>query len=151
MTRPTIHGKIPLIPAHEIRTALGDALGRIRSEDRLTFTELGEMIGKSDDQAAKYVDGSSEMPVSTYYRCKALWNGRFTGAADKLLERHHSVDGMEAQTSILQCAVGLSRALEDGVLDDAEIRDNRNSLQRARDNIDALLGRLAPQGVVGSR
>jgi hypothetical protein len=133
----------PVIPASVIRTALGDALGRIRSEEGLTWVELAELIGKGDDQTTRYVDASASMDVATFYRAKQLWNGRFTGEADRLIspatpEQH----GQAAQSLLLKAALALSVALEDGKLTVQEIRDNRSTLEQSRDAIEALLGRL---------
>ena len=63
MSAPSIHGKV--VPASAILTALGDALSRIRQEDRLTWADLGAVLGKSEDQAAKYADGSAENGFAT--------------------------------------------------------------------------------------
>jgi hypothetical protein len=78
-----IHG-VRINPS-EVREALGDALGRIRAEERLTWAQLGAALGKSADQVVKYVDASAEMPVCVYYRAKALFGEDFTGPADKLI------------------------------------------------------------------
>lgn len=136
------------VPASAIRAALGDALGRIRFEERMTWADLAEQIGKGDDQTTRYVDGSAEMSVTTFYRAKQLWNGRFTGDADKLIEAaRQGVDGHQTQNCILKLALSLSVALADGDLSIAEIRANRGDLEAARDAIDAQLARLAPKAV----
>lgn len=136
------------VPASAIRSALGDALGSIRSEDELTWVELAEKLGKGDDQTTRYVDASAEMSVSTYYRAKQLWNGRFTGAADRLIaEAGQGHDAQTAQSCILRAALALSTALEDGQLTTAEIRANRSTLEQSKDAIEALLSRLTPREV----
>lgn len=138
----------PFIPASDIRAALGNALGRIRSEEGLTWAELAEQLGKGDDQATRYVDGSSEMGASTLYRAKQLWNGRFTGEADQLIGRAAPThDGQQVQSCLLKAAFNLSIALQDGQLTDAEIAANRSDLERCGDAIAALLARLGPKGV----
>lgn len=151
MAHRTSSANPPFVSASEIREKLGDALGRIRAEEKLTWIELGERIGKGDDQAVRYVDGTAEMGVSTYYRAKQLWNGRFTGDADKLIsDATPEQNPHHAQTCILRAALALSTALEDGSLTDAEIRSSRATLEQSRDAIDALLGRLTPKSVGGA-
>lgn len=135
-----------MIPASTIRTALGDALGRIRSEEGLTWVELAELIGKGDDQTTRYVDASASMDVATFYRAKQLWNGRFTGAADRLVQdAAPQQDAQAAQSSILKAALSLSVALEDGLLTDDEIRANQKTLEQSLDAIRGLLGRVQPR------
>ena len=140
MSAPSIHGKV--VPASAILAALGDALSRIRQEDRLTWA----VLGKSEDQAAKYADGSAEMGAVAIFRAKQAWNGRFTGAADKLLEGAlPAQDPHQAQSCLLKAALALSVALEDGDLTVAEIAASRSTLECSRDAIDALLARLTPR------
>lgn len=147
MSNPTIHGKNRPVTASMVLAALGNALSSIRSEDGLTWVEMGQLLGKSDDQAAKYADGSAEMGVTTFYRGKDLWNGRFTGLADKLLEKPEHHDAHKAQTAILKAALALANALEDGELTEAEIHANRSTLENARDAIDRQLCRLKPRDI----
>lgn len=144
MTKPRIHGV--LVSSSAIGTALGDALSRIRQEDRLTWAAMGEVLGKSEDQVAKYADGSATMDVATFYRGKAHWNGRFTGLADQIVEEARGeACGQHAQSQILKAAFALSVALEDGKVTVEEVRANRTTLVNARDAIDAQLARLAPR------
>jgi hypothetical protein len=148
MPAPPIHGSSSYVPASFIRSALGDALSRIRQEERLTWADVGEAIGKSEDQAAKYADGTAEMGVVAFYRAKAVWNGRFTSAADDLVEAAaEKISAQKAQSCILEAALGLAKALENGELSVAEIRANRSTLETSRDAISALLDRLTPQEV----
>jgi len=147
VSRPTIHGNGRVVPASAILQALGDSLSRIRQEDRLTWADIGAVIGKSEDQAAKYSDATAEMGAVALYRAKAAWNGRFTGAADQLIaDSAPQHDPQSAQTCILRAALALSTALEDGSLTDTEIKANRSTLEQSKDAIEALLGRLGPKG-----
>ena len=57
------------------------------------------------------------------------------------------VEPKRAQTMILQAALELSVALQDGQLTLSEIRASRSTLENARDAIDAQLAKLKPQGV----
>lgn len=144
MSEPRIHGRV--VSASAILRALGDSLSRIRQEDELTWADCGAVLGKSEDQAAKYADASAEMGAVALYRARQAWNGRFTGAADKLIaDAAPEQDPHSAQSCILRAALALSTALEDGKLTVEEIRASRSTLEQSRDAIDALLHRLTPK------
>jgi hypothetical protein len=146
VSAPLIHGNRRAVPASDILTALGDALGRIRQEDRLTWVDVGRVLGKSDDQAAKYADGTAEMGAVALFYAKQAWGERFTGGVNSLLtEAIPAVDGQAAQSCILKAALALSVALEDGILTDEEIALNRSTLERAGDAIASQLARLGPK------
>jgi hypothetical protein len=146
MSGPAIHGVRRVVSASAILSALGDGLSAIRQHDGLTWADLGAVLGKSEDQAAKYADGSAEMGAVALYRAKQAWNGRFTGAADKLIEEaRETVNPRRAESMILRASLCLSIALEDGDLSNAEIAANRAALENGRDAIDALLSRLTPR------
>lgn len=142
MTAPPIHGKHKVVTASMITAALGEGLSKIKHEDRLTWADLGVVLGRSEDQAAKYAEGSAEMGVFAFYRAKQAFNGRFTGLADKLIEHHAEADAHRAQSCIIKAALAFSIALEDGELSVEEIRANRSTLENARDEIDKQLARL---------
>lgn len=148
MSNPRIHGKRRTLSASAIRNALATALMQIKAEDGLTFTDVGRILGKGEDQAARYCDGTASMSAEAFYFGKHEWNGRFTGLADKLLETVEAQDAHKAQTLILKAALALSAALEDGDLTETEVLQNRTTLENARDAIDRQLARLKPTGIV---
>lgn len=125
---------------------LGDTLSDIKHEDKLTFADLGRVVGKSDDQAAKYCDGSAEMGAVAFMLAWREFNGRFTGPLQRFVEetRPAAVDDRHGHTSILQAALALSVALQDGDISPEEVRANRSTLENARDAIDAQLAKLRP-------
>lgn len=146
MSAPLIHGRNRPLTASDIRETAGDALAAIRIEDRLTWADMGEILGKSEDQAAKYADATAEMGIVVYTKARIAWGSRFCGGLDKLVERASpQVSGHQAQSCILKASLALSVALEDGELTETEIRQNRGTLERARDAIDAQLARLGPR------
>jgi hypothetical protein len=51
------------------------------------------------------------------------------------------------ESRVLKAALALSVALADGLIEDEEIRDNRATIENARDALDALLSRVAPRSV----
>ena len=136
------------IPASVVRSTLGDAMGRIRSEEGLTWVELAELIGKGDDQTTRYVDASATMDVTTFYRAKQLWNGRFTGDADKLVsDAAEPISPRRTQSCVTKLAFELAAALEDGEMTRAELLGMKTTLQNAQDAIAAQLAELAPKAV----
>lgn len=148
MGNPTIGRNRSVFSASHAVEALANALSRIKSEDGLTFADMGAMLGKSGDQAAKYCDGSATMDAVTFGRAKREWNGRFTGEFDRLCEdsRPAGMHPRECETSILKAALALSVALQDGHLTPQEVLANRSTLENAKDAILAVLGTLGPVG-----
>ncbi len=146
MPDPTIHGKKPVFSASSVLEAIATALTEIKNEDRLTYADLGGFLGKSDDQAAKYCDGSATMDAITFARGKREWNGRFTGYFDRLCvdSRPTAHGDRQAQSSVLKAALALSEALEDdNAIDREEVRQNRATLESARDALNAQLAKLS--------
>ena len=125
------------------------ALTEIKHEDGLTDADLGAVLGKSEDMAAKYRTGLATMDAITYARGKREWNGRFTGYLDQLCEqsRPHAVDDRHGHTSLLEAALALSIALEDGEISEREVLANRSTLENARDALTSQLAKLKPGAV----
>lgn len=138
----------PVFSASAALEAAGRALNEIKSQDRLTWADLGAVLGKSEDQAAKYADGTATMDFITFYRGKREWNGRFTGYIDRLCvdSRPGTVDDRRGHTTILEAALALSVALQDGKVTPEEVRANRSTLEAAKDAIEAQLCKLRPVG-----
>jgi len=131
--------------------ALAESLSAIRRDDKLTFADMAAVLGKSEDQAGKYASGQQEMGVIAYARAKREWNGRFTGALDRLcVESRPATIGTDRAkgSAVLKAALALSVALEDDdAIDSNEVRANRGTLENARDAIEALLTKLQPREV----
>lgn len=143
MSKPQIHGKRPVVSASQVLSGLGDCLSRIKSEDRLTFADIGRVLGKSDDQAAKYCEGSAEMGVTAFYFAKQAWNGRFTGKTDALiLGLADPTCDRAKQSKLLHAALALATALEDEVLEDHEIVRDREIYEGARHALTQILARI---------
>lgn len=133
-----------IFSASTVLEAIATELSIIKHEDGLTDADIGRVLGKSEDQAAKYRAGLAEMGVVAYAAGKREWNGRFTGALDHLCvdSRPGKVGDHGALTTILDLAARLSKALEDGEIKPEEVRDNRAALEDARAMIDGLLCKL---------
>lgn len=145
MTRTSTANR-PVFSASSALEAAGRALNEIKSQDRLTWADVGAILGKSDDMAAKYADGSATMDFITFYRGKREWNGRFTGYIDRLCvdSRPGTIDDRHGQCTILEAALALSVALTDGDISAEEVRANRATLENAKDAIEAQLAKLRP-------
>lgn len=133
-----------IFSASSVLEALASELTTIKNEDGLTDADIGRVLGKSEDQAAKYRTGLADMGVVSFAAGKREWNGRFTGAFDRLCvdSRPGKVADHIVLTTVLDAAARISKALEDGEIKPEEVRDNRAALEGARASIDALLGKL---------
>lgn len=148
-TPPQIHGKQRALSASSVLEAVADDLSQIKSQDRLTFADLGRVLGKSEDQAAKYCEGSAEMGIIAYAFAKDQWNGHFTGTLEALIEGNLPITSDRSKLSaLIKANLALSVALEDdGEASPAEVRQMRRELETAREAITELLGKLGPKGV----
>jgi hypothetical protein len=147
MTHPTtIVGNRPVFSENTVLSAIASELLTIKTQDRLTWDDMAAVLGVSDVQAAKYVDGSAKMSVIAFARAKREWNGRFTGALDRLCHesRPSSDDADRARESkVLKAALALSIALsDDDLISPEEVRQNRATIEAARDALEELLGKL---------
>lgn len=134
-----------IFSASSVLDAIASELSTIKHQDGLTDADIGRVLGKSEDQAAKYRTGLSEMGVVAFAAAKREWNGRFTGALDQLCVDSRpgsDVCDRRGHSSILQAALALSVALEDGDISPEEVRQNRATLENARAAIDAQLAKL---------
>ena len=144
---PTIHGKRPVYSASTALEAAGRAIAEIKSQDRLTWSDIGAVLGVSEDQAAKYADGSATMSFVTFGRGKREWNGRFTGYFDRLCEdsRPGKLNDHGSLTAVLNAAACLSKALENGEIEPHEVHAHRREMEDAQDAIAGLLSRIGPK------
>jgi hypothetical protein len=135
----------PVFSASAILAAVGEDLTAIKLADRLTYADIGATLNKSEDQAAKYCEGSATMDLITFARGWREWNGRFAGGLARLCHDSRPSMGSDRarESKVLKAALALSVALaDDGEIDAIEVRDNRATLEEARDAIDELLGKL---------
>lgn len=138
-----------IFSASAVLEAIARELTTIKAEDGLTDADIGRILGKSEDQAAKYRTGLAEMGVVAFAAAKREWNGRFTGSLDQLCITSRpglaTLHDRRAQSDVLKAALALSEALED---DDAispeEVRQCRADLEKARAAIEAQLAKLKP-------
>ncbi len=146
MSGPTIHGKRRAISASSVLEVIASDLMQIKAEDKLTFADLGRVLGKSEDQAAKYCDGTAEMGITAYAFARDQWNGRFTGSLDALIadQPKAAKSDRSRATAITKALFALSSALEDDEeASPAEVRKMRRELEEGREAIDELLRKLS--------
>jgi hypothetical protein len=145
MSKPMIHGKRRALSASSVLEATAADLLQIKQEDGLSFKDIGRVFGKSEDQAAKYCDGTAEMGLTAYAFGKAQWNGRFTGSLDALIldSRGHTTSDRSKATVITKALFEISAALEDDEeASPREVRAMRKSLEEAKDAIEGFLEKL---------
>lgn len=146
MTRTSTRSK-PVFSASSVRDTIAETLSSIKEEDDLTYADMGRIMGKSADRAEAYCRGNfSDMSGFSLLAAWREWNGRFVGPIRALVEGSRpGVQGDHAgQSAILKAALALSVALEDGQVDAEEVRENRSTLEQARDAIDEQLAKLRP-------
>lgn len=150
MTRPLIHGNRGVVPASRIVEAVAETLTVIKAEDKLTWGDIGAAIGKSEDQAAKYADGSAVMDMPTFLRACNTWNGRFSNPVLALFNLHIAESAAVTNGSVPHLLLGmtqLSASLQQAMLDqkitDEEVIDMHSYIEVAGALVDYLRKRHA--------
>ncbi len=141
----TSTGTKPVFSASSVRDTIAETLASIKEEDGLTYADMGRIMGKSGDRAEAYCNGDfSDMSGFSLLAAWREWNGRFIGPIRTLVEgsRPGAHCDHAGQSAILKAALALSVALEDGQVDQEEVRVNRSTREEARDAIDAQLAKL---------
>lgn len=145
MTARQSTGSRRVFSASNALDLIGSTLADIKREDGLTYADLGRVLGKSEDQASKYCEGSAEMGAVAFMLAWREFNGRFAGPLGRFCEETRPIGcDHSGQSSILKAALALSVALEDGEVTPEEVLANRSTLENARDAIEAQLAKLRP-------
>ncbi len=82
MSAPHIHGRRRTFSASAAVDTQNRVLTAIKAEDAATWTDVGRVLGKSDDRAAAYANTASPIDMPTFLAGCHEWGGRF---ADPLL------------------------------------------------------------------
>jgi hypothetical protein len=82
MTSPHIHGQRRTFSASTAVDTQNKLLSTIKAEDTATWTDIGRVLGKSEDRAAAYANTASAIDMPTFLIACREWGGRF---ADPLL------------------------------------------------------------------
>lgn len=77
----TIHGTGLQISDDAVLSALGDALGRIKRRDNLTYDDIGKALGRGADAATLYARGNADMPLTVFVRGTRAWGSDFADSA----------------------------------------------------------------------
>lgn len=120
MRNPLIHGTRRAVSATSAVEVIGSTLQQIKTEDGLTWADLGELIGKSEDQVAKYATGIATMDAPTFLRCCERWNGRFANPVYALFDLHLGESASGKANDIPSNLIGmthLSAHLQQAMLD----------------------------------
>lgn len=142
MSKPQIHGISRPYSASRALEAIAAPLLDIKIQDHLTWADLGAVLGKSDDQAAKYADASAAMDIVTFGRGKVAWGSRFTGPFNRLCTqaRPAALCDNEILSCVIEASLEIAKAKASGNrIDQHEIDASRSALEAARDAIDELL------------
>jgi hypothetical protein len=150
MTDPHIHGKRGFVSASKIMATMGESLRAIKEADKLTYGDVGQAIGRSDDQASKYCEGTAMMPADAFLRACDRWNGRFANPVYALFGLHlHEAGKVDASAlqqqlfTLMDLTPAVARALADGDLSDGEIIDMQPMFEVVGQMIDGLRARYA--------
>lgn len=149
MSPPDIHGRYRTVSGSKLIEVAGESLQSIKDGDDLTWIELGEELGRSDDMAKAYRAATSEMSMTTFLRACRRWNGRFANPVFAMIGlKLVALDSMticakRGLTVIMRACTVLSRCLEDDVLTDAELLESRAEIEEAAAVFDGLRARLA--------
>lgn len=136
--------KRPVFSTSTVMDAIASDLSTIKREDNLSDKDIGRILGKSDEQARKYLFGGAEMGVVAYAAGKREWGKRFTRRLDDLCRDSRPGNGNDhsALTALAEAMAKLSKALEDGDVTSDEVRKDRAAYETARDQLDVLLGKI---------
>jgi hypothetical protein len=67
------HPQIFGIQQSDLLAAAGTALLQVKNQRGLTLAEMAYLMGRSDDQVARYIAGDSEMSFITWNRACDAW------------------------------------------------------------------------------
>ena len=82
MTAPHIHGRRRTLTASRAVETQNAVLTQIKTEDAATWSDIGGVLGKSEDRAAAYANTAAAIDLPTFLAGCDRWGGRF---ADPLL------------------------------------------------------------------
>jgi hypothetical protein len=149
MTTPQFHGRYRTIPASLMLDTLGESLKAIKERDGATDSDLGAVLGKSDDRAAAYRAGAADMGVVSFLRGCKEWDGCFANGVLRLVGMKlvpieaESVDDQASVTTLLSFAMALSGELEkDGKVDDEDLERHQFVIERLGKIIDGYRERI---------
>ena len=69
---PETNRKNAAFDRFDVLSRTGYALSRVKADRRLTLVDMGDLLGRSEDQLARYIAGE-DMPLSIWMKALALW------------------------------------------------------------------------------
>lgn len=154
MPKPQFHGTRTTFSASKALDTIGRTVISIRENDHLTWKDVGRVFGKSEDRAASYATGMSEMGVTSFLLGCREWGGHFANPALEQIGMKlvpldaREVSDHEIVTTLIRTVLALQEAREDdNIIDDAELAACLPQLEKARKAIDALCIRARPRVV----
>lgn len=143
---PPIHRSVS---ASNLIEAMAASLSVIKSDDGLTDKDLGHILHKGQDAGKAYRTGYAEMGAVAFLRACERWNGRFASKAFELIGMKlvpiaaAPVNDQTVATRLAKLMLEMSLALEDGEIDELELRRMKRTLVDAAEGIDAMRERAS--------
>lgn len=154
MNVPRIHGTAGAFSASKLLEAVGERIAEIRKANSLTWSDVGAAFGKSDDVAASYAAGLSDMPLSAYIRGTAAMGEAFGDVAMSFAGfrltpiRGDGKSDAQLPRPLMELACKIMAAIESGQrVDDAELEEAADEILEAGRVVDELRNRLAKLGI----
>lgn len=150
MTKPGFHGRRRSFSVSKAVDQLAADITAIKEEDGLTWTDVGRVFGKGEDQAAQYGKGNAEMSFTSFLLGCREWNGRFSaGVAAMIGQCLRDLDAVDLThrhfvTLLTRLAFEISLALEnDDDVDETELDRMTALLDDVSRGLDQLRQRKA--------
>lgn len=139
MASPRFDRKRRSFSASQSVDVAGDVLREIKSEDNLTYAELGRILGKCQDQAERIAKGNSVMDMPTFLAACDYWGERFS---DRLMALAHlrtvpigagCADDEKGSHSLAKLLPPVLEAEEDGEETAAELQPHETLIRRVHE------------------
>lgn len=138
--------------SHAVEVA-GNVLLKIKSEDNLTYTELGRVIGKSKDQAERIAKGNATMDMPTFLAACDYWGERFADKVMALTGLRTAPKGSKCDTdhdgglALAKLLPPILEAEADGKAERAELRPHEKLIRKVHQKTGHWLEMIAEPAV----
>jgi len=132
----------------------GRVLLKIKSDDNLTYFELGRIIGKSADQAERIAKGNSTMDMPTFLAACDYWGERFADRVLALTNLRTAPCGAKCSTdhdgglALARLLPPILEAEADGEATATELRPHENLIRKAHQKTGHWLEIIAAEPIV---
>ena len=141
-------GSRPVFSELNAREVIAECLRTMKDEKGYSFSDMGRILGRSEDSAALYCQGLRDLPAFALLAAWREWNGEFISPIRRFVEDSRPTEqgDRKAANSVLRAAAALSDALaKHDAISTEDVRRHRSELEQARDAIEGQLGRLRPE------